>query len=233
MTKTATPRRVNPGTSAMLLGAVLNEVETLRDRVDGHDKVLAPAFTPPKERVSSAPMRDTMTDIRGPGVYPRELVVLRQASSNGGDIWAGDVEHSPAFMEAVRKGGNIADLRRQSAEHALMQAITRQPNPVLSETPVFCGQDGCRPATQCPNCRGRTRVVTDDSVATVPPRQSSVTYRQWNEFPDHQDPRNLLPEPPPHPEPGAMTPAMIARQQAAAMPPRQPEGGQVLKGLGD
>ena len=41
-------------------------------------------------------------------------------------------------------------------------------------------------------------------------------FRDWTEFPDHQPAR----------EPGYV----IARQQAAAMPPRQPEAGQVRKG---
>jgi len=69
----ATPKRVNPGTSAALLGAVLNEVEALRDRVNSHDRILAPAFAPREES-------DSM-NTRGPGAHPAEPVVMRQAST--------------------------------------------------------------------------------------------------------------------------------------------------------
>ena len=53
----------------------------------------------------------------------------------------------------------------------------------------------------------------------MPPQQSSIVHREWTDFPDHR--------PLPGAEPGYVT----ARQQAAAMPPRQPESGEILKGL--
>ena len=100
--------------------AVAAEVEQLKAEVGGLKKVLAPAFKAPP------PMRGTMS--RGPGDHPREPYVMAQASSRSGDIWAGDYEHSQGFMDALKNGANIAELRQHSAEDKVMRA-TRQPPP--------------------------------------------------------------------------------------------------------
>ena len=121
-------------------------------------------------------------------------------------------------MRQLAQGVPIGELRQRSASDKVMRA-TRQPPPVIWESPQTCGQGACRPASQCPDCRGRSNLARDDAAGIEPPRQSSVVHREWEQFPDHR--------PPPGAEPGWST----ARQQAAAMPPRQPETGEVRKGL--
>ena len=205
LTKTRSGRpRVNVDPAA-----VAAELESLKTEVGGLKRVLAPAFAP-----APPPMRSTMS--RGPGDYRPEAYRMAQASSNA-NPWAGDIEHSESYMEAIRTGANIAELRQRSADDAMQRAIAHQPSALIWESPAFCGQ--CRPATPCANCAGRSTVVRDNAAYMEPPRQSSVVHRQWEEFPDHQ--------PPPGAEPGWST----ARQQAAALPPRQPETGEVLKGI--
>ena len=139
----------------------------------------------------------------GPGAYPREPVIMRQASSTTGDIWANDIEHSPAFMEAIRKGTPVGELRRKSADDAVMRAKRDQVNPVM-----WHDRDG--------------RPVMDGSVTTAPEQQSRE-YHSWRDFPDHQPP---LPEPPPGPEPDFLS----ARRHAGQLPARPPEGP-VMRGL--
>ena len=102
----------------------------------------------------------------GPGAHPAVPVTMHQASNTTGDIWASDIEHSESFMEAVRNGANIGELRRQSAQSMLMQAGTAELSPVIYETVAWCGKDGCRPATPCPSCAGHRKPVIDDSAAT-------------------------------------------------------------------
>jgi hypothetical protein len=149
MTKTATPRRVNPGTSATLLGAVLNEVESLRDRVDGHDRVLAPAFTAPKERESTVPMSPTMSI--GPGAAPVEPYHVRNSSS-GGMEWHKFPDHDADYL-----AGRIS----------LDQAIARHMRPDEGCQCVNCARDRKRVVHQhqpeperrprCPSCGGNGR----------------------------------------------------------------------------
>ena len=194
--------------------AVAAELETVKREVSGLKRVLAPAFAP-----VPAPIRGNMAT--GPGEYRPEPYRMAQASSRSGDIWAGDIEHSESYMDAIRRGVNVGELRRQSAEDAMQRAIAHQPSSLIWESPACCGRDGCRPATQCPNCRGHSTVVRDEAAHIEPPRQVSVVHRDWAEFPDH------APIPPPNRQPGAVW----AREQAAAMPPRQPETGEVLKGI--
>lgn len=212
MTTAAKPRRVG-STDATLLGAVLNEVDGLRQRVDSYDRVLAPAFASP----SPSPRRD-MT--RGPGDHRAEPFTMRQASSRG-DPWANDLEHSPEFLEAVRNGRSLPELRKMQADDAVMRAETSRPNPVLGEARVWCGKGGCRPATPCPNCAGRTVLVMDGSVAE-PPQQRSVVHNDWESFPDHQGPHFNADA---RGEPGFVT----ARQHAPQVPDRPP--GDVVWGL--
>ena len=206
LTKTRSGRpRVNVSPQALAA-----EVEQLKSDLSGIKRVLAPAFAP----APPPPMRSPMS--RGPGDYRPEPFAMRQAGSNA-NPWAGDIEHSESYMEAIRTGQNIGELRQRSADDAMRRAIAHQPSALIWESPAFCGQ--CRPATPCANCRGRSTVVRDNAAHIEPPRQSSVVHREWEQFPDHQ--------PPPGAEPGWS----VARQQAAAMPPRQPETGEVVKGL--
>lgn len=191
--------------------ALAAELETVKREVGGIKRVLAPAFAP----APAPPMRDTMS--RGPGDHPAEPYVLAQASRNTGNIWAGDIEHSAPFMEALARGVPIGELRQRSADDAMQRAIAHQPSGLIWESPQSCGRGGCRPATPCANCAGRTQLVRDDAAYMEPPRQTSVVHRDWESFPDHQ--------PPPGAEPGWS----VARQQAAAMPPR--ETSEIVKGL--
>ena len=205
LTKTRSGRpRVNVDPAA-----VAAELEMVKHEVSGLKRVLAPAFSAPP----SPPMRESMS--RGPGDYRPEPTVLRQASSNT-DPWAGDVEHSPAFMEALARGVPIAELRQRSADDAISRAIAHEPSALVWESPVSCGRGGCRPATPCSDCAGKRQLVRDNAAHLEPPRQASIVHRPWESFPDHA--------PPPNRQPGADW----AREQAAAQPPRQ--GGQVLKG---
>lgn len=154
--------------------ALAAELETVKHEVSGLRKVLAPAFSPAP---SPAPIRGTMS--RGPGDHPAEPYRMSQASSRGGDIWAGDYEHSPEFMAEATRGGNIAELRQRSARDAIMRAEAEARRQVVTdEVRVFCGRNGCRPSTQCPNCAGRTRTVVYGSD-TEAPVQSSVVFSPW------------------------------------------------------
>ena len=208
LTKTRSGRpRVNVD-----VAAVAQELEAVKSDVGSLKRVLAPAFS----AAPSPPMRVPMGSSRGPGDYPVEPFTMRQASSNA-DPWADDYEHSAQFMADAMRGGNIAELRARSAQDRVMRA-TRQPPPVIWESPQSCGRGGCRPATPCANCAGRSNLVRDDGAHLEPPRQASIVHRQWEDFPDHK--------PPPGAEPGWS----VARQQAAAMPTRQPETGGVWKG---
>jgi hypothetical protein len=161
-TRSGKPRE-NPSPQAMA-----RELESLKGEIGGLKRVLAPAFAPP--------MRSTMS--RGPGEYRREPYVMQQASSNC-DPWAGDYEHSPQFMAEAVRGGNIAELRQRSAQDAIMRAESEARRQVVTdEVRVFCGRNGCRPSTQCPNCAGRTRTVVYRSD-TEAPVQSSVVFSPW------------------------------------------------------
>jgi hypothetical protein len=137
----------------------------------------------------------------GPGSYPREPLIQRQASSRS-DPWADDIEHSPQYMDAVRNGTPLPQLRRLSADDAVMRSRRDQPSPVMWTT-----RDG--------------QAVMDGSLHR-PPEQRSVTHHQWTDFPDHQ----------PAPPASNAEPAdfLVARQQAAQMPARPPEGP-VMRGL--
>ena len=192
--------------------ALAQELETVKREVGGIKRVLSPAFSP----APSPPMRGSMS--RGPGDYPAEPYVMAQASRNTGDIWASDVEHSPAFMEALARGVPIGELRQRSADDAVSRAIAHQPSGLIWESPVSCGRGGCRPASPCSGCAGKRQLVRDEAAYLEPPRQTSTVFHQWEDFPDHA--------PPPGAEPGWS----VAKQQAAAMPPRQPETGEVRKG---
>ena len=140
----------------------------------------------------------------GPGAYAREPYVMRQASTTSGDIWADDVEHSPQFMQAIMNGTPISELRRKSADDAVMRARREQASPVMWHT-----RDG--------------KAVMDGSV-TAAPEQQSVEHRQWTDFSDHQPP---LPKPPPT---GQEPDFMTARRHAGQLPARPPEGP-VVRGL--
>ena len=177
-TRSGRPRE-NPSPQAMA-----KEIQAVKNDVGDLKRILAPAFAPP--------MRESMS--RGPGEYRQKPTVLRQASSNS-DPWAGDIEHSESYMEAIRTGANIAELRQRSADDAVQRAIAHQSSPVIWESPAFCGQ--CRPATPCANCRGQSRVVRDEGAFLVPPQQSSIVHREWTDFPDHR--------PLPGAEPGYVT----------------------------
>ena len=169
--------------------AVAAELEKLKATVAGHERVLSPAFAP----AAAAPIKETMTDIRGPGAYPREPVVMRQASSNSGDIWAGDAEHSPSFMQAIKDGVPLAELRKRSADDAIMRANASNPNPVMWRT--------------------RDNQPVMDGSVVQPPEQHSVVHHEWSDFPDH------APAPPPT---GREPDFVTARQHAPQMPGREP-----------
>ena len=105
-TRSGRPRE-NPSPQAMA-----KEIQAVKNDVGDLKRILAPAFAPP--------MRESMS--RGPGEYRQKPTVLRQASSNS-DPWAGDIEHSESYMEAIRTGANIAELRQRSADDAVQRAI--------------------------------------------------------------------------------------------------------------
>ena len=140
----------------------------------------------------------------GPGAYPREPYIQRQASTTSGDIWADDLEHSPQFMQAIMNGTPVGELRKMSADDAVMRANRSKPGAVMWRT-----REG--------------EAVMDGSVTTAPEQQSRE-YRSWSDFPDHQPP---LPESPPSgPEPDFVA----ARRHAGQLPARPPEGP-VMRGL--
>ena len=105
-----------------------------------------------------APMRSPVS--RGPGQYRPEPFVMAQASSNA-DPWAGDIEHSESYMEAIRTGQNIGELRRRSADDAMQRAIAHQPPPVIWESPAFAASAGppprARAARAVPRWSGTTQ----------------------------------------------------------------------------
>lgn len=171
---------------------VWRALEGVHGRVSRIEHALAPAFSPRKD--------DTMS--RGPGDHRPEPFIMRQASTTSGDIWAGDVEHSPAYMDAIRNGTSLPELRRLSADDAVMRSRRDQPSPLMWTT-----RDG--------------QAVMDGSLHR-PPEQRSVTHHEWTDFPDHQ----------PAPPASNAEPAdfLVARQQAAQMPARPPEGP-VMRGL--
>ena len=96
------------------------------------------------------------------------------------------------------------------------------------------------PAAPCPACRGTgvdNHVVMPRGVlwpradgggpvkADMPGMQQQATH--WSARADY------LPEPPPRRDPsGSIEPAFATARQHATVPPRPPDGGQVLKGLG-
>jgi hypothetical protein len=181
MTKTAaaSPRRVNPGTSATLLGAVLNEVDVHETRLQAVEHALAPAFSPREGDIS-------MTATRGPGAHAPEPFVMRQASTLG-DPWAGDVEHSAQYMHDIVNGTPMTELGRISARDAVMRHEVSQPSPVLHESPRWCGKffpwGQCRPATPCPSCQGHRTVVRDSSGSAEPPLQRTMLRAEWEPDP--------------------------------------------------
>lgn len=118
-----------------------------------------------------------------------DRATVRQASTRA-DPWAGDAEHSESYMDAIRNGTPLPELRRRSAEDAVRRAIAHEPNPVIYEAPAWCGRNGCRPAMPCPACAGHRVRVRDGSVTEAPP-QRSVVHNEWEQFPDH------APVPPP------------------------------------
>jgi hypothetical protein len=180
---------VPPGTDARLLGAVLNDLDDLKQRVGVHDRVLSPAFAP------AAPRKDTSMS-RGPGDYPREPVIQHQASSRS-DPWAGDPEHSEAFMQAVRDGVPVAELRRRSDQDARMRAEAARPSPVMWVT-------------------ASGEAVVDGSAVQAPVQRSVVAH-PWSDFPDHQSEGQFRAD---HRPPDFLT----ARQQAPQVPGRpEPE----------
>lgn len=205
-------------TSTTVVGALVLEVDDLRERVNSHDRVLSPAFSPRRE--------DGIMSTRGPGAYPAEPVVMRQASSRS-DPWAGDYEHSPEFLDDLRNGANIAELRRRSARDVVMGHQASQPSPVLFESRAWCGQNGCRPASPCMSCHGHRAVVRDSSAAPV---QAS------RPFPGEQAADSVPEQVPPVrwdvlPEPAGTEPGFMAARQHV-LPQRPPgEGGQVVRGL--
>ena len=180
MTARPRPKTRPPGDSTW------RAVVAVHDRLTAVEHALAPALVPP--------MRQDMTGTRGPGAHPPEPVVMRQASSRTGNIWDHDVEHSPAFMEAIRNGTPLPDLRKLSADDAIMRARRDQGNPVM-----WIDRNG--------------KPVMDGSVVQAP-EQRSVTHHQWSDFADHQ-----APLPASNAEPAFVT----ARQTAAQLPGRQPE----------
>jgi hypothetical protein len=153
--------------------AIARELEAVKSDLSGIKKVLSPAFSPSRSDSSMA---------RGPGDYPREPVTLRQASTRAGDIWAGDAEHSPQFMQDLANGTNIAELRQRSAQDAIMRAEAEARRAVVyDEVRVFCGRGGCRPSLQCHDCVGRTRTVCYGDDTEVPlQQQRSTVFSEWD-----------------------------------------------------
>jgi hypothetical protein len=168
---------------------------------------------------------------------------MRQASTRA-NPFSDDVEHSPGYMEAIRNGTPLTELRRRSAGHAITEAVHREPSPVLHESPAWCGRffpwGQCRPATPCEGCRGHRTVVHDSSAGgtVTAPRQASKLYRDWEQFPDHaagSTPAHAPIPPPgtgPEPDWAERTGDFAqARAQAAQIPGREP--GQVVQGPGE
>jgi hypothetical protein len=193
--------------------AVARELEAHESRLRAVEHALAPAFAP-------SPRRDRVS--RGPGDHPAEPYRMGQASTNT-DPWAGDVEHSPGYVDDIAYGVPVSELRERSAQDAMMRAVTSEPDPVLYAAAVWCGRNGCRPATPCGSCAGKVVAVADSSRASVPV-QRSVVYGEWRDYPDHGQ------EPPgsghPRPVPGLSlaggTTACLSSSGRGVWPPRCP-----------
>jgi hypothetical protein len=133
MTKT----RVDPGTSKTLLGAVLSEVNTLRQRVDGHDKVLAPAF-------ASTPMREAMT------AEPEPYHFHPYSGSRSGLDWSRFPDHDPDYL-----AGRIT-LEQATARHQRPDEGCQCPNCTVQRQQADHRYAMPEPERQarCPFCHG-------------------------------------------------------------------------------
>lgn len=117
--------------------AVAAEVESLKARVDGHDKVLAPAFAAPKETTVTQPQFD--------------FSVIRHGSGSGGGMdWSQFPDHDPDYLS-----GKIT-LDQAKGRHQRPDEGCQCPNCAHDRKVTaqrYAAPDPV-PEARCPFCRG-------------------------------------------------------------------------------